>query len=506
MIVTLSKANFCRLPLAKCSITHCQRTYCGSLNLIHRICWAIFSKLAGLALCLLAASGLQAETVKELHRPSLPKTPESRPPIELNMPSLEQMTPNPIVMVEDTNDPLAPLLTLMKHQKWRAARKLASLMLTDTPSSLHLLFLSGQINEQLNEYQKAIDAYRKMLEINSQLVRPRYELARMLFADGAMGAAEYQFRLVLSLNLPPEVQQTVRQYLQHIAQQRTSWGISIAMIPSTNINNGTSEKGYSKDGVEYVYSKDTQAQSGIGANLSLWGERRFGSKLQWFVKGTLDHNDYKGYELDNSYIKLTTGRSIRFNSTRIQLGLGGHIASYQYELLYKGEVADLSLSHQFSNSTLYFGGIGLQKLRYQSKRDFLDAMQMSSYLGVSHTVAGRTTHSLSLNFSGNQAQQSLDEYRQVGIDYAIRLPIEFQALSFDANIGLSQKRYLAEDAYFEKTRQDMSSNISFGVLKRNWNWRGFAPSFNLSYVSQQSNISLQRKNTLQAMLKITNEF
>src|SRR5689334_11851328 len=119
-----------------------------------------------------------------------------------------------------------------------SARKVLEDLRVLAPDEPEVLFLLAHLAVSQQDYDKAIDLYRRILVKEPSAVRVRLELARLLFKKLDDEAASHHFRLVLGEpDLPPKVIENIEVFLAEI-QARKRWhvGLTVALAPDSNIN------------------------------------------------------------------------------------------------------------------------------------------------------------------------------------------------------------------------------------------------------------------------------
>lgn len=414
----------------------------------------------------------------------------------------------PTVDIANIDHPLAPVLHAMKQGRWHDARQQVQILLAQNPADMDALFLAGQIAEQLQQPQQAADYYQQMLAHNSQLPRPRLELAKVLWQAGEAAAAEYHFRLALSQELPEPVQKHVQAYLHAIKQHKSSWQISATVAPGSNINQGSGHQSVTIGDKEFTLSPESQAQSGVGLQLQLSGQYRFGTQRQWFGTAQIHWQEYGGRSLDNTYGRLMLGRHINTGSPQrhLQAALGVQHVQYQQHALYSGAVARLDYAQQWSENKQWFIGWEGQQLHYRPEYAYLHARQHWLNAGIAGVARGRTSYQIAVQAGSSRAQERTYGFYSVGADLSVRHLFDWQQLTLGAKAAYTRTRYRGEAPFFGQTRQEQQYTGQLSLLKRNWSWHGFAPELALQYSRNRANIALYDRHSRQIRFTLNRVF
>lgn len=405
------------------------------------------------------------------------------------------------------NRVLPTVLNLMKAGQWQAAKTALEPLLQHNPPSLHGLFLAGQVAEQQQDWQSAVGYYRQMLNLDSTLQRPRLELARALAKIGEINASEYQFNLVLGQKLPEPVQHNVFSMLQNLKAETSLFNLQFALLPSSNINQGTQQRSVILDGKKYTLSQNSRAKRGIGLQLTLNGEKRFGEEYQWFLNGTLNNLDYANRQNDQTATRVSLGRS--FGNQRRHawdISFGGQHLLYQHKGLYQGLLGQINYSWRLKPSWKLALAWETQQLHYRPEYAYQRGWQHGLSANLTHITQGRTIYSWGIQQGFKQAAERNYSYRTLTLRTGVRHHFDFAQLTVGANLAYTQTNYRDIAPFFKVVRQDKRWSGSVDLLKRNWSWQGFAPRLSFHYTENRSTIPLNQYKNKQVRLIFSKEF
>src|SRR5690606_3330150 len=105
----------------------------------------------------------------------------------------------------------------------------------------------------------------------------RLELAKTLRQQGDTDAAYHHFELLYGSS-DPALKALAQNAMRAIEAERP-YGLSVsaALLPSTNINRGSSQSAFDAGGMSFTIDDDSKAQSGVG--LSLGGTAYYAFRL-----------------------------------------------------------------------------------------------------------------------------------------------------------------------------------------------------------------------------------
>ncbi|MGV6988900.1 surface lipoprotein assembly modifier [Testudinibacter sp. P80/BLE/0925] len=438
---------------------------------------------------------------------NLPQPQISQPQTALDDFSVAKSTPT-AQPFELENRLLPTVLNLMKAGQWQAAKTVLEPLLQHNPPSLHGLFLAGQIAEQQQDWQSAVGYYRHMLSFDATLRRPRLELARALAKMGELNASEYQFNLALSQKLPEPVQNNVFSMLQNLKAETSSFNLQLALLPSSNINQGTQQRSVIlNDGKEYTLSQSSRAKRGVGLQIALEGEQRFGEEYKWFLNGALTNLDYANRQSDQTATRLSVGRS--FGNQRghaWDLSLGGQHLLYQHKGLYQGVLGRINYSWRLKPDWKLALAWETQQLHYRPEYAYQRGWQHWLSANLTHIAQGRTVYFWGVQQGFNQAAERNYSYRTFGVRTGVRHHFDFAQLTLGGSLTYTQTDYRDRAPFFGVIRHDKRWSGSVDLLKRNWSWKGFAPRLSFHYTDNRSTIPLNQYKNKQVRLVFSKEF
>lgn len=436
-----------------------------------------------------------------MHINNLP-TPQQKQDIKMPTSTYEPLVTNGFL---DTQ-PLSILLRLMSQNEWDEAKKVADLLRNQEPNNLDILFLSGQIYERFFKYKQAANFYRSMLDIDNTLQRPRFELAKVLFLRGDFEASKHHFLLNISQGLPKNVELVVKKYLQQMEKQKLSFDFSFAIIPSSNINQGTTKSTVLIDDKVYTLSSSTHAKSGVGLQSFLGGTYRFGDDLKYFVNSSLTHSDFASFENDNSYLNASFGKIYLSDKSKFSIQSGVHYMHYLKKKLYHGFNVLAQYEYQIGKNTRIFNSYEFTKNYYINVYKYLNSNNFKLNLSILHVHGGNLVINSSVNFSKLMAKDKSYSYKDYTFIFDIVKHFEYKNLSLGTFLQAKDKKYESKAVFFNKIRQDYLYTFGINALKRDFNVFGFAPKFVLNYTKNNSNIPIYQYNSTNFYLQFTKSF
>ncbi|MDH2999438.1 hypothetical protein A1D23_04900 [Chelonobacter oris] len=449
---------------------------------------------------------LQAQSAVAFPAENLPQPQQYQPHTALEA-LLPQQAARPRHTLALEKQVLPPVLDLMKNGQWQRAKQALTPLLVHTPPSLHGLFLAGQIAEQQQEWQSAVGYYRKMLAIDSNLHRPRLELAKVLAKSGEIKASEYQFNLALSQQLPQNVESNVYAILQHLNAQTAYLNLQFALLPNSNVNQATTQRSVIFQGKEVVLSENSRAKRGIGLQFSVDGEKRFGKEYKWFVNGSLFNLDYANRRNDQTATRLMIGRS--FGNQRrhsLDIAVGGHHLLYRHKGLYQGVVGRADYNRRLRPNWKLSLSWETQQLHYRPEYAYQRGWQHWLNTRLTHISQGKTIYYWGIQQGFNQAAEKRYSNRSLVFQTGIRHQFDWLQLTIGGQLAYGKTDYRDVSPFFGIIRHDKRWSGSVDFLKRDWSWKGFAPRLSFHYTDNRSTIPLNTYQNKQVRLMFSKEF
>lgn len=160
---------------------------------------------------------------------------------------------------------------------------------------------------------EAKQAFHAVLVIYPYLVRPRLELARVLFLQGEDRLAKKHFKRALAADPPAPVVINIKRYLHEIRARR-HWNayFGVALAPDSNIGGHSNERIINFEvapGLFFPFELDEQRESGTGVLLQIGGEYRhpLDEVRRIRIGGSVSRREYKEKRFDGMTASLHAG-------------------------------------------------------------------------------------------------------------------------------------------------------------------------------------------------------
>lgn len=390
------------------------------------------------------------------------------------------------------SSPFALVQHFIARQQWQAAQ-VALQDAAQDPSAdpIEVLFLGGMIAIGNQNYASAIAQFQTILINRPNTPRVRLELARAYFLAGNDDGAQYHFERVLASDLPEPVIANVQHFLAQIRARR-SWhfGFNFALLPDSNVNQGTSAQTVLIGGIPFTLSSDARETSGLGVMWQLYGEKWWEMADQWrfTASGNLQRKDYGKHRYNDMTLYARLGPRYLFEGGDtgfgISLGkrlLGDHPYSNAHGLY-------VDVNRQLGERWLTYASLESQQYRFAHGK---------GEPGTLTTASGKLRYMLS---PVSQMEGGLDLTRDTTLSDVMRHKIVGVSLGYhsDAPFGLlygvsiyaSRSRYPVFQGFFNQFRKDELISCTVDLTKRDWKIFDFSPTVAVTVIHNNSTIPL----------------
>lgn len=406
------------------------------------------------------------------------------------------------------SSPFALVQHLMAQQQWQAAQvALQDVAQDPTADPIELLFLGGMIAIGNQNYASAIAQFQKILLKRPDISRVRLELARAYFLAGNDDGAQYHFERVLASNLPEPVIANVQNFLAQIRARR-SWqfGFNFALLPDSNVNQGTSAQTMIIAGLPMTLSSDARETSGLGVMWQLYGEKRWDIADQWRFtsSGNLLRKDYGKHRYNDMTLYARLGPRYLFEGGDtgfgISLGkrlLGDHPYNNAHGLY-------VDMNRQLGERWLTYVSLESQQYRFAHGK---------GEPGSLATASGKLRYMLSpvsqveggLDLTRDTTISTVMRHKIVGVSLGYRSEAPF-GLLYGVNVYTSRSRYPVFQGFFNAFRIDELISATVDVTKRDWKIFDFSPTVAVTVIHNNSTIPLYSYRRALGQFGFTRQF
>ena len=396
--------------------------------------------------------------------------------------------------------------------------------LAKTPhGDIDALYLEAQILTRQGRPGEAVKIYRAILAVQPGQIEIRQILAQTLFQMGDFEAARFHFRELLETDRREGVKQQYAAALRRIEQNTPSGvGASFAIVPSSNINRGTTNT--------YVQSDDPTS-----GTISESGKATSGVGLQFGVNGFYKIPRAQGglYTLTASATQVLYSETVYnvFQPTlAIRFENGNEAGIWSWEVFarrtYRRDRAEpsgiIGIPDRISNSSANSFGLSVSGRRALSGPNILTystSVQQTQYdsltnqdgptasfkLGIQRNMSNTTAVNAGVSLGRGLPQGDSFKYRSAGIDVGISNTWKGGWATY-AGAGVGLRWYDANFGFTGMKRNDRYLTLTASVLNSTLSWNGFSPRVTCNWQSNASNIGFYDYDATECNVLMTRGF
>lgn len=368
-------------------------------------------------------------------------------------------------------------------------------------------FLDGMSAYAAHDYRRAEIVFRRILDRNPKLLRVRLELARTLFMEKKDEQADYQFRLAAGEQPAVSVARNIVRFREAIRARR-SWrfDFDIGITPDSNINSATARESVDIYGLPFQLDPSARAKSGTGVFAGGDASIRFNrfGKVPVYLGMYGRWTRYPDHHFDDAYAGIEAGPEFLLGGGRLRTSVTGLMRWYGGRLLVRSFGGRMDYEKLIGTTWTIGGSVIIRRNDYAGRTD-VDGWDVETRF-IANRPIGRTAigfgyAGLERNWAKDRGQAYWREFLGIGILKEIgwglrpRLAIDLARQVDDAPL-----------APFGKTRRDWLLQASASIYKRDWNFRGFAPSLSLTVTRNYSTLSLYQERRVRGELRLTKAF
>ena len=356
--------------------------------------------------------------------------------------------------------------------------------------SIDRRFLLGVIALEEGRPREAVEGFESILSEHPELLRVRLELARAYYLIGDDEKSRHHFSYVLGAEgLPRGVENNVEAFLNRIqGRKRWSADFSLAVLPQSNVNQGTEERIVYLGPLPLRLNEDARRSSGVGLQAS--------GGLGWQpVLG----GDWRGR-------LALSGRVQRYRDSRLNdVIVGSDVGALR--LFDGGHVGGgLRVQRRWRDSEGYLWRRGVWGAW---QRQFLRRNRLEVNVEVAHLDHDERNHSngwvvrvapdverglsarsrmrLGVSWQLTEASVGYESSHQLGASGGLTYGFA-GGLVASVDVGLTRQRYHGDHPLFAVARKEVYGFAGVRWLHRELRWQGFAPYVEYRYERNNSNV------------------
>ena len=378
---------------------------------------------------------------------------------------------------------------------------------TQSPSKADRLFFSGRVLKVQGHLPEAIDTFRQVLVLDPQYIKARRELGHTMLLAGQYDVAEFQFDELLRIDPNTEEHPAYEHFLNIIGQNKPlGFNAFVALVPSTNINRGTTNATFDTANGVYVINATSKASSGVGKQMGFSGFAR--RNLSPTSRATLAYS-VEGTRYNDSIYNYVTGTVSLSYEKRLESGHWS-ISPYLRVMQRKDQADYTALGLRFdtlrrvSSKNHIKLSLGHEARRYPDQT-YNDGGYTTAVISAGRqiTPAFSTTGGLALERGNPQAAHL--QY----LGYRIFAGVSKSwagGLNTGVGLSLGARKFSGDFPLTTTPRSDRFAGINFTVSNARFRIKGFSPRLACSYTVNTSNVAFYDYDTTECQATISKNF
>ncbi|MCH2168263.1 MAG: surface lipoprotein assembly modifier [Oceanicola sp.] len=375
------------------------------------------------------------------------------------------------------------------------------------PSRADRAFLDARILKAQGKFPQAIRGFRSVLQIDPNYLNARRELAHTLLLNRNYSAARYHFEALLILDQNEQMRAGYRGFLNVIDRnKRVGFSGSFAILPSTNVNRGTTNTVFDTTLGQFVVDPSSQADSGVGVQLGISGylrhligpERRI--SLNWGLSA-------KRYEKD-SYNSVTGDLAIAFE----QITPNGSwlISPYVRKALQEDDTDNVALGLRFGLAHRMQNGNQIRLSMSHERRDYaVQNYQDGAFTSVVISMGHKLSPSLSASF-GLGLERSTPEADHLQYDgskvFAGLSKAWPGGLQSQFGLEFGARDFVGDYPLTPSPRADDFYKISIGLQNSRIDILGLTPRLVCAHTVNRSNVAFYDYTATECQASLSRHF
>ena len=371
----------------------------------------------------------------------------------------------------------------------------------NAPSEADRHFFVGRLLKSQGLLIPAIASFQMALEREPGHLNARRELTHSLVIVGRFSDAQLNLDILGREDLTPSMQPIYAGFQRLIDENKPAGAsASFALVPSSNINRGTSETVFETSLGSGLISEDSRETSGLGVRVGLHGflRNRLSERLRLVLKADLWATKYSEKAFDTLQAKLTAmleGRSerlrwslapyLRQDWSREEIG-PSLAPDERFTASLRAVGAELKLQFFLDEANSVQLGVLTEDRRYPVS-GFQDGRYNQVRIDYARRLADDLTFGLGLALNTGRPEPAHLRYDGTELNASIR---KIFSGTVDTSFGLAIGHRAFEGDYPLRTtpRNDDYWRINLGYRNADWSVLGSVPSFTCSYTRAHSNI------------------
>lgn len=397
-----------------------------------------------------------------------------------------------------------PVQLLIATGQYEQAR---TQLIDQDASNLEKSYYEGIILHHQKKYKEAVALFRRILDARPEQILVRQALYKSLLAMKHYEAAEYQLDQLLEQddNERNRAQYRISQR-RILAEKPYGFSGSFAIVPSSNINRGTTNSVFSTGLGDFVIDEGGKEKSGIGVNAYVSAYRRFqlddGNTIT--INGSVAGLTYLDEDSDQYTFKVWADYRNPMERGYWQVSPKFTLNYISGEKSYNTKGLDFKLRRQTSPENIWTYTLG----GYYS--DFYETDYRNGvYWNGSVSLRRKLSPTLSITGKlGTGAGMPDPEHLQYHL-YSASVDItKSWASGWRTSVGaaLDYKPFVGNFTAVDYPREDWGRTLRMSVMNTNFTIGGASPRLGCSFKDVESNVAFYDYTVQECSIGFTRRF
>jgi len=337
------------------------------------------------------------------------------------------------------------------------------------------------------DYIPAIEIFRDLYQ-STNSPRVKLEWARASYLSGNFIEAEKLFKEVLSENPPMMVREKIGIFLEEIALSEGKVEASAGIVQDSNPRAVTNNRIINLYGQSYQYDPgfNTSPQWGIGYNLI--GAKAFGDQKRLLLGFSVNGAKFEDYFFDRTSLQSYAMYRI-FDEPNVKIKTNYEQFYYGGNLLYTAPSASLIHSKNFMSGAYWLNEAKFSKLEYPDY-SYLNGPLNSITTSYGYPIVSNATLGFELGLDRAKANESPYSFKTQTFGLVSNLYLTDMFMKIQVKVIGSNRIFDDYDPLFGVIRQDKKRGAYLNLVKTDWKIYGVAPSLDIGYEINDSNIDI----------------
>lgn len=400
-------------------------------------------------------------------------------------------------------------LDLLRAGAYDAARQALTPIISGRPTAeADREVFEAMIERHQGRVHAAAKRLRRVLSQIPNHEPARRELIGALRYIGHSDAAVFHAERLVGQTTDRRLEQELTRYIRS-SRLRKRQGVSLrfALLPSSNINQGTAAKSFQVGGLSFAIDDASRSKSGVGVSYgaTAWKRWQLSQKIDATVSGSVDGKSYFGEDIPT---ELRFGKRLDFGFAlqKGRLTFGPILEA----LRQKGKTsrtrvgAGLSLSHSLDRRRQLSFSLSGYRQRYL-EHSFKSGQLYQGSLNYRQILTPSSVLTLSLPFEHERTERAHLDHIELGLKLGWAKDWR-GGFSTHMGLGYAADRYRGLFPGFNTARRDKRTSLSARAKHSQISFGRFSPEISYTYTRNRSNVVLYDYETHDVGFSLSKRF